>query len=84
MGSLKRPHLNISQSLTLENSSIFDEGTYGALLTINLYTHFVSHLGYPNNYYYVFVASTVGADDTILAHAKLQLKYYGKLYFLLE
>ena len=34
LGSLKKPHLNISQSLTLENSSILDEGTYDALLTI--------------------------------------------------
>ena len=83
LGPLKRSHLNISQSLTLENSSIFDEGTYDALLTINPYTHFVSHLECHNNYY-TFVASTVGADDTVLAQATLQLKYYGKLYFLLE
>ena len=75
-GALKRPHLNISQSLTLENSSILDAGTYDALLTIDPHTHFVSHLGCHNNYY-AFVASTVGADDTILAQAKLQLKYYG-------
>ena len=76
LGPLKRPHLNISQSLTLENSSILDEGTYDALLTIDPYTHFVSHLGCHSNYY-TFVASTVGADDTILAQATLQLKYYG-------
>ena len=77
LGSLKRPHLNISQSLTLENSSILDEGTYDALLTIDPYTHFVSHLGCHSNYY-TFVASTVGADDTVLAQAQLQLKYYGR------
>ena len=76
LGSLKRSHLNISQSLTLENSSIFDEGTYDALLTIDPRTHFVSHLGCHNNYY-TFVASTVGADDTVFAQANLQLKYYG-------
>ena len=36
LGSLKRTHLNISQSLTLENfSSIFDAGTYDVLLTID-------------------------------------------------
>ena len=75
---LKRPHLNISQSLTLENSSILDEGTYDALLTIDPRTHFISHLGCHNNYY-SFVDHTVGADDTVLAHATLQLKYYGKL-----
>ena len=77
LGPLKRPHLNISQSLTLENSSIFDEGTYDALLTIDPRTHIVSHLGCHSNYY-TFVASTVGADDTVLAQATLQLKYYGK------
>ena len=77
LGPLKRPHLNISQSLTLENSSILDEGTYDALLTIDPRTHFVSHLGCHSNYY-TFVASTVGADDTVLAQATLQLKYYGR------
>ena len=76
LGPLKRPQLNISQSLTLENSSILDEGIYDALLTIDPRTHFVSHLGCHNNYY-TFVASTVGADDTVLAQATLQLKYYG-------
>ena len=83
LGPLKRPHLNISQSLTLENSSILDEGTYDALLTINPYTHFVSYLGCHRNYY-TFVYSTVGAYYTVLTQAQLQLKYYGKLYFLLE
>ena len=78
LGPLKRLHLNISQSLTLENCSILDEGTYDALLTIDPRTHFISHLGCHSNYY-TFVASTVGADDTILAQAKLQLKYYGML-----
>ena len=77
LGPLKRSHLNISQSLTLENSSILDEGTYDALLTIDPYTHFISHLGCHSNYY-TFVASTVRADDTILAQATLQLKYYGR------
>ena len=76
LGPLKRPHLNISQSLTLENSSILDEGTYNTLLTIDPRTHFVAHLGCHGNYY-TFVANTVGA--TILAQAQLQLKYYGKL-----
>ena len=79
LGPLKRPHLNIFQSLTLENSSILDEGTYDALLTIDPRTHFVSHLGCHNNYY-TFVASTVGAGDTVFAQANLQLKYYGMLY----
>ena len=83
LGPLKRPRLIISQSLTLENSSILDEGIYDALLTTDPRTHFVSHLGCHNNYY-TFVASTVGADDTVLTQAQLQLKYYGKLYFLLE
>ena len=77
LGPLKRSPLNISQSLTLENVSILDAGTYDALLTIDPYTHFVSHLGCHSNYY-TFVASTVGADDTVLAQAKLQLKYYGR------
>ena len=82
LGPLNRPHLIISQSLTLENSSILDEGTYDALLTIDPHTHIISHLGCHNNYY-TFVDHTVGADDTVLAQAQLQLKYYGKLYFLL-
>ena len=76
LGPLKKPHLNISQSLTLENSSILDEGTYNALLTIDPRTHFISHLGCHSNYY-TFVDRTVRADDTILAQATLQLKYYG-------
>ena len=76
LGALKRPHLNISQSLTLENASIYDEGSYDALLTIDPHTHFVSHLGCHNNYY-TFVASTVGVSNIILAQATLQLKYYG-------
>ena len=74
LGPLKRTHLNISQSLTLENSSIFDEGTYNVLLT---YTLHISHLGCHRNYY-TFVDRTVRADDTVLAQAQLQLKYYGK------
>ena len=78
LGALKRPHLNIFQSLTLENSSILDEGTYDALLTVDPRTHFVFHHGCHNNYY-TFVAGTVGADDTVLAQAKLQLKHYGML-----
>ena len=77
LGSLKRPHLNISQSLTLENSSILDEGTYDALLTTDPRTHFISHLGCHSNYY-KFVDHTVRADDTVLAQATLQLKYYGR------
>ena len=77
MGPLKRTHLNISQSLTLENSSIFDAGTYDVLLTIDPHTHFISHLGCHRNYY-TFVDCTVRADDTVLAQAQLQLKYYGK------
>ena len=77
LGALKRPNLNISQSLTLENSSILDEGTYDALLTVDPYTHFVRHLGCHYNYY-TFVDRTVRADDTVLAQAKLQLKYYGR------
>ena len=77
LGPLKRLHLNISQSLTLDNSSILDEGTYDALLTIDPRTHIISHLGCHSNYY-TFVASTVGADDTVLVQAQLQLKYYGK------
>ena len=77
LGPLKRPQLNISQSLTLENSSILDEGTYDALLTIDPRTHFISHLGCHSNYY-TFVDRTVRADDTILAQATLQLKYYGR------
>ena len=76
LGPLKRSRLNISQSLTLENISIYDAGTYDALLTIDPRTHLVSHLGCHNNYY-TFVASTVGVDNTILSQAKLQLKYYG-------
>ena len=77
LGPLKRPQLNISQSLTLENSSFLDEGTYDALLTIDPRTHFLSHLRCHSNYY-TFVDRTVRADDTILAQATLQLKYYGK------
>ena len=77
LGPLKTPRLNISQSLTLENSSILDAGNYDALLTIDTYTHFVRHLGCHRNYY-TFVDRTVGADDTVLAQAKLQLKYYGR------
>ena len=80
LGALRRPHLNISQSLTLENSSILDAGNYDALLTIPTYTHFVRHLGCHYNYY-GFVGQTVGAY-TVLAQAKLQLKYYGKSMFL--
>ena len=77
LGALRRPHLNISQSLTLENTSILDEGTYAALLTIRTYTHFVRHLGCHYNYY-GFVGRTVGAYYTVLSQAKLQLKYYGR------
>ena len=76
LGPLKRPHLNISQSLTLENASILDDGTYDALLTMGPYTQLVYHLGCHYNYY-TFVASTVGAYYTVLAQATLQLKYYG-------
>ena len=78
LGPLKRSCLNISQSLTLEHSSILDVGVYDTLLTIDSYTHFVSHLGCPNNYY-TFVDRTVGVNDIILAKATLQLKYYGML-----
>ena len=73
---LKRPLLNISQSLILKNSSILDAGTYEVLLAIDPHTHFISHLGCHNNYY-SFVDSTVGTDDAVLAQTKLVLKYYG-------
>ena len=75
---LKRPLLNVSQSLTLENSSILDAGTYEVLLAIDPYTHLISHLGCHYNYY-SFVDSTVRADDAVLAQTKLELKYYGML-----
>ena len=78
LGQLKRSCLNISQSLTLENSSILNAGIYDTLLTIDPYTHFVSYLRCPNNYH-TFVASTIGVDDIILGKTKLQLKYYGML-----
>ena len=76
LGPLKKPFLNVFQSLTLENSSILDEGTYESQLTIDPHAHFISGLGCHNNYY-TFVDRTVGADDTLLAQTKLQLKYYG-------
>ena len=41
------------------------------------HTHFISHLGCHRNYY-TFVDRTVREDDTVLAQAQLQLKYYGK------
>jgi len=75
---LKRPLWNISQTLTLENSSILDAGTYEVLLAIDPYTHLISHLGCHNNYY-SFVDSTVRADDAVLTQTKLELKYYGML-----
>ena len=77
LGPLKRPFLNFSQSLTLKNSSILDEGTYEAILTIGWLTHFNSHLGCHNNYYR-FVYDILGVHTIILAQAKIQLKYYGK------
>jgi len=76
--SLKRPLLNVSQSLTLENSSILDAGTYEVLLAIDSYTHFISHLRCHNNYY-SFVRNTVRVNDAVLAQTKLELKYYGML-----
>jgi len=76
---LKRPLLNVSQSLTLENSSTLDAGTYEVLLAIDPRTHLISHLGCHNDYY-SFVDSTVRADDAVLAQTKLELKYYGMLY----
>ena len=76
---LKRPLLNVSQSLALEDSSILDAGTYEVLLAIDPYTHLISHLGCDYNYY-SFVDSTVRADDVVLAQTKLELNYYGMLY----
>ena len=38
---LKKPLLSISQTLTLENSSILDAGTYEVRLAIDPYTHFL-------------------------------------------
>jgi len=76
--SLKRPLLNIFQSLTLENSSILDAGTYEVLLVIVPYRHLISHLGCHNNYYF-FIDSTVRAGYVVLSQTKLQLKYYGML-----
>ena len=77
LGPLKRPFLNFSQSLSLKNSSILDEGTYEAILTIDSRTHFSSDLGCHNNYH-SFVAYTLGMYTIVLAQAKIQLKYYGK------
>jgi len=76
LGPLKRPFMNVSQTLTLKNSSLLDEGTYEALLTTNSYTHFNSHLGCYN--YYSFVYYTLEMRTIVLAQAKVQLKYYGK------
>lgn len=77
VGPLKRPFLSFSQSLTLQNSSILDVGTYEAQLTIDSYTHFNSHLGCHDNYYQ-FLSYTLRVYTIILAQAKVQLKYYGK------
>ena len=77
LGPLNKPLLNVFQSLTLENSSILDAGTYESQLTIDPHAHFISSLGCHENYY-AFVDHTVGADDIILAQAKLRLKYYGE------
>ena len=79
LGPLKRSRLNFSQSLTLENASILDAGTYDVLLTIDPRAQFASHGCHSN--YYTFVDRTVGAYY-ILAQAKLQLKYYGMFIFL--
>jgi len=78
VGLLKRPFLSFSQSLTLQNSSILDVGTYEAQLTIDSYTHFNSHLECHDNYYQ-FLSYTLGVYTIILAQAKVQLKYYGNL-----
>ena len=83
LGPLKKPFLNVFQSLTIENSSILDEGTYESQLTIDPRTHFISSLGCHNNYY-TFVDRTVGADDLTLAQTKLQLKYYGESHLALQ
>ena len=80
LGQLKKLRLSVFQSLTLENSSILDLGTYEALLTIDPRTHFISNLGCHRNYY-SFVDNTVGADDIILAQTNIQLKYYGESHF---
>ena len=77
LGPLKKLRLSVFQSLTLENSSILDLGTYEAPLTIDPRMHFISNLGCHRNYY-SFVDSTVGADDVLLAQTNIQLKYYGE------
>jgi len=71
--------LNVSQSLTLENSSILDAGTYEVLLAIDPYTYLISHRGCHYNYY-SFIGSAVGVDGVVLPQTKLELKYYGMLY----
>jgi len=77
LGPLKRPFLNFSQTLTLQNSSILDAGTYEALLIIDSRSHFTFHLGCDYNYY-IFLSSTLGLNTITLAQSKVQLKYYGK------
>ena len=77
MGPLKRPLLSISQNMEIANTNHLDSGFYEVALTINTYTHLVSHLECPLQYN-SFVVNTIGISDIVLARDTIQIVQSGK------
>ena len=77
IGTLKRPLLSISQTMEIENANYLDLGFYEAALTINTYSHLVSHLECPLQYN-TFVTNEIGISDIVLARDRIQIVQAGE------
>ena len=79
VGPLKKPRLSISQTMKIESSNALDSGFYEAALTIDSYTHLISHLQCPTQYH-EFVIDNVGIESIVLARDTIQLVQSGKYH----
>ena len=79
VGALKKPRLSISQTMKIESSNALDSGFYEVALTLDSYTHLISHLQCPTQYD-EFVINNVGIDSIALARDTIQLVQSGKYH----
>ena len=79
VGQLKKPRLSISQTMKIESPNTLDSGVYEVALTIDSYTHLISHLQCPIQYN-EFVINNIGIDSIVLARDTLQLVQSGEYH----
>ena len=77
LGGLKWPLLHLFQNMEIEKANSLDLGFYEVALTIDTYTHLLSHHKCPSGYYN-FVANTLGLDHIVLARDMMEITQSGK------